>query len=177
MGVENHEDLDCLVGAAGRAPVLMGGGAGFALESWFSGRGAVMARAGPARCGSWADWYFRKATPPMKPCLFPSLYPARGGGGALLSSGANEASESGDATRTMGGNVGGSREAAGERGRGLGCGGYGGCGETSRMLGGRSRCAAGSQTGFWSGSGEVGFDGARRWNRRCDSILSRKVGP
>ncbi len=72
VGVENHEDLGCLVGAAGRASVLMGGGAGFALESWFSGRGAVMARAGPARCGSWAAWYFRKATPPMKPCLFPS---------------------------------------------------------------------------------------------------------
>ncbi len=92
----------------------------------------------------------------------------------LLSSGANGASESGDATRMMGGNVGGSCEAVGERGRELGCGG---CGETSRVLGGRSRCAAGSQTGFWSGSGEVGFEGARRWNRRCDSILSRKVGP
>lgn len=73
----------------------------------------------------------------------------------------------------MGGSVGGSCEAVGERGRGLRFG------ETSGGGGGWSRCAAGSQEGACSGRGEVGFDGARRWNRRCDSMMgvSRRVAP
>lgn len=73
-----------------------------------------------------------------------------------------------DANRAVRGSVGGRLERLGDRD------GASGCGETSRADCGCSCCAAVSQiwaAGAWSGSGDGGFDGARRWKRRCDSIV------
>jgi len=143
----------------------------------------VVAASGPIdACDAFR--YFCKATPPMNPALFSSSYPARArvwrtswAGGGASSCGVKKLSEAVDATRVMGGSVGGSCEELGERGR------ESGRGETSRGGSGCSRCATASQPGACSGRGDVGFDGARRWNRRCDSMsalvtsVTRQTGP
>ncbi len=191
---ENHEVLDCLLvvvvvvavfGMVERdeKPVMMGGGGGLDRSSWFSGSWAAMMA---AESGTWTSWAalrssrFFRATPPMKPGFVLLSYAGRAGGGRegcdgvcvrtgeAGSCGANRRSEPVEATRTIGGRVGGCW--AGGRASEFGETCWGGCGCGC----GWSRCAAaGSQTeaGACSGRGEVGFDGARRWKRRCDSML------
>jgi len=73
----------------------------------------------------------------------------------------NDRSES-EVTRVMGGSIGGALEALDDLGRASLRGG---------ISSSRRAFEAASHAGGGSGRGDVGFDGARRWKRRCDSIF------